>query len=111
VAAIALRLPTQSDTWIVAGHLGVVAFVLLVTASLTHTVWREREVTADTILGGVALTTLGYGDLVPASVPAAGLASLQAMVGPRYLTILIARLVGLHIAGGRPAAGGSERPG
>jgi len=49
----------------------------------------------------VTITTLGYGDIVPASGPAAALASLEAVVGPLYLTILIARLVGLHIAGAR----------
>jgi hypothetical protein len=54
----------------------------------------------------VTLTTLGYGDIVPASGPAAALASFEAVVGPLYLTILIARLVGLHIAG----AGGGNSP-
>jgi hypothetical protein len=46
----------------------------------------------------VTLTTLGYGDVSPGSVGAAALATLQAVMGSLYLTILIARLVGLHIA-------------
>ena len=46
----------------------------------------------------VTLTTLGYGDIVPASPPAKILAILEAVVGQIYLTVLVARLVGLHIA-------------
>lgn len=47
----------------------------------------------------VTLTTLGYGDIVPASQTAGALTSLEAATGSLYLTILISRLVGLHIAG------------
>ena len=50
----------------------------------------------------VTLTTLGYGDLVPGSAPARLLASLEAIVGQLYLTILVARLIGLHITQERP---------
>lgn len=46
----------------------------------------------------VTLTTLGYGDMVPLSPPAKILAVLEAVVGQIYLTVLVARLVGLHIA-------------
>ena len=46
----------------------------------------------------VTLTTLGYGDITPLSDVAKALASVQALVGQIYLTVLIARLVGLHIA-------------
>lgn len=46
----------------------------------------------------VTLTTLGYGDIVPVSPPAKILAILEAVVGQIYLTVLVARLVGLHIA-------------
>lgn len=46
----------------------------------------------------VTLTTLGYGDMVPVSPPARILAILEAVVGQIYLTVLVARLVGLHIA-------------
>jgi len=52
----------------------------------------------------VTLTTLGYGDVVPASEPAAALTSLEAVMGALYLTVLIARLVGLHVAAGRETA-------
>ncbi len=46
----------------------------------------------------VALTTLGYGNIVPVSPPARILAILEATLGQIYLTVLVARLVGLHIA-------------
>src|SRR5262249_8083494 len=46
----------------------------------------------------VTLTTLGYGDVVPLSPIAHTLASLEAITGQLYLTVLVARLVGLHIS-------------
>ena len=45
----------------------------------------------------VTLTTLGYGDIVPVSPSARSLATLEALTGQLYLTVLVARLVGLHI--------------
>ncbi len=44
------------------------------------------------------LSTLGYGDIVPASHATRSLAALEAILGQLYLTVLVARLVGLHIA-------------
>jgi hypothetical protein len=44
------------------------------------------------------LTTLGYGDIVPVSPVARMLACVEAITGQLYLTVLVARLVGLHIA-------------
>ncbi len=46
----------------------------------------------------VTLTTLGYGDIIPLSSSARILASLEAVIGQVYLAVLVARLVGLHIA-------------
>ncbi len=43
------------------------------------------------------LTTLGYGDIVPVSPLARMLTSVEAITGQLYLTVLVARLVGLHI--------------
>lgn len=45
----------------------------------------------------VTLTTLGYGDIIPISPSARALATVEALTGQIYLTVLIARLVGLHI--------------
>jgi hypothetical protein len=46
----------------------------------------------------VTLTTLGYGDIVPVTDTAETVAVFEAVVGQLYLAIMIARLVGLHIA-------------
>ena len=51
----------------------------------------------------VTLTTLGYGDIVPATVDASGLVVAEAVVGQLYLTVLVARLVGLHLSRRREA--------
>ncbi len=51
----------------------------------------------------VTLTTLGYGDITPVSAVARGLAVVQATLGQVYLTVLVARLVGIHLTqNGRP---------
>jgi voltage-gated potassium channel Kch len=47
----------------------------------------------------VTLTTLGYGDITPVAPIARPITILEAIVGPIYLTIIIARLVGLYISG------------
>ena len=44
------------------------------------------------------LTTLGYGDILSASWMARNLTILESTMGPIFLTVLVARLVGLHIA-------------
>jgi voltage-gated potassium channel Kch len=45
----------------------------------------------------MTLTTVGYGDIVPRSSVARTFAMLEAVMGQIYLTVLVARLVGLHI--------------
>ena len=44
----------------------------------------------------VTLATLGYGDIVPVSGPAKGLAILEAVLGQMYLVVVVARLVSLY---------------
>lgn len=46
----------------------------------------------------VTLTTLGYGDITPVSQPARYLSVIEALVSQLYLTILLGRLVGLHLS-------------
>jgi voltage-gated potassium channel Kch len=46
----------------------------------------------------VTLATLGYGDVVPITDGARSLAVLEALGGTVYLAILVARLIGLHLA-------------
>ncbi len=45
-----------------------------------------------------SLTTLGFGDIVPATPIARTFSYLEAVIGQIYLTVLVARLVGLHIS-------------
>ena len=49
----------------------------------------------------VTLTTLGYGDITPVTQQARAIAILEAVVGPLFLAIFIARLVGLHMVQAR----------
>ena len=46
----------------------------------------------------VTITTLGYGDITPTSEVARSLAIIEAVIGQIYLVVLVARLVGIHIA-------------
>jgi hypothetical protein len=46
----------------------------------------------------VTLATLGYGDIVPATEVARGLAILEAVAGQLYIAVTIARLVGTRTA-------------
>ena len=46
----------------------------------------------------VTITTLGYGDITPTTDLANSFSFLEAVTGQLYLAILIARLVGIHIA-------------
>ncbi len=48
----------------------------------------------------VTLTTVGFGDVLPVHPVARSLAILEAVTGPLYLTILLARLVSLAVAPG-----------
>jgi hypothetical protein len=49
----------------------------------------------------VTLSTLGYGDITPASHLSMTMAYLEAIFGQLFLAILVARLVGLYIADSR----------
>ncbi len=57
----------------------------------------------------ITLTTLGYGDILPAHPAARSLAMIEALVGQLYPAILLARLVSLH-AGTEPAVESDETP-
>jgi hypothetical protein len=46
----------------------------------------------------VAMSTVGFGDIVPVAAPARSMAAIEGLLGQLYLAIIIARLVGLEIA-------------
>ncbi len=50
----------------------------------------------------VTMTTVGYGDITPASAPARSFAILEAVMGQIYLAVLVGRLVALHIVHSPP---------
>ena len=52
----------------------------------------------------VTVSTLGYGDILPVTPQARMLAALEAIIGPLYLAVLIARLVGLQASRPRPGS-------
>jgi hypothetical protein len=45
----------------------------------------------------VTLSTVGYGDILPLTGPAHGLAALEGIIGQFYMAVLVARFVGLYI--------------
>ncbi|MHC4340095.1 MAG: potassium channel family protein [Planctomycetota bacterium] len=61
-----------------------------------------RQIVALLYFSFTTLTTLGYGDIVPLSRFARSIATLEAIAGPIYLTIVIARLVGLQVSTASP---------
>ena len=45
----------------------------------------------------ITLATVGFGDMIPTAPLSKMLTTLEAMTGPIYLAILVARLVGTHM--------------
>jgi ion channel len=58
----------------------------------------EKDPAALVYFSFVTLSTVGYGDITPLSPPARAFAFMEAIIGQIYLAVLVARLVGLHIA-------------
>jgi voltage-gated potassium channel len=46
----------------------------------------------------INLSTLGYGDILPLSAPARYFSAFEAIFGQIYLSVLVARLLGLHLS-------------
>lgn len=58
----------------------------------------------------VTLTTTGYGDIIPNAEIAQMTSAGEALAGQLYVTIFIARLMGLHIEAGRPRTDCDDPP-
>lgn len=59
--------------------------------------WVSREFYPFYYFSLVTMTTIGYGDIVPVSTAARTFATMEGVLGQVYLTILVARLVGMHL--------------
>jgi len=72
---------------------------LLIPGSFIHSATGEPTSTYSFMyFSFVTLTTLGYGDIVPANPIIQSLAIVEALVGQIYLVVLVAMLVGMHIS-------------
>lgn len=60
--------------------------------------WLSQEYFQFFYFSLVTITTVGYGDTSPVSTMAQTFATFEAMLGQVYLTILVARLVGMYLA-------------
>ena len=68
------------------------------TAALQESLISGDPVTSMTYLSFVTLTTLGYGDMLPATRATRMLAWVEAVSGQLYLAILVAWLVGMYLS-------------
>jgi len=78
-------------------HPGSLRFPEFSAETLSATNLSRQEFSWFTYYSFVTLTTVGYGDITPITPIARALAILEAIIGQFYLTVLIARLMGLHI--------------
>ncbi len=62
---------------------------------------RDVPLNLLTYFSFMTLTTVGYGDVLPISGSARAAVIVEAVLGHFYLAVLVARLVGLHIADAR----------
>jgi voltage-gated potassium channel len=100
------RLIGAGCIYLLSGSLWGIAYFLLSVvapasfAGITGETWSEQlnELTYHSF---VTLTTLGYGDVTPVEPVARTLCYLEAVLGQLYLTVLVASLVGMHIANRR----------
>jgi voltage-gated potassium channel len=99
------HLYAAADAYVLAGvFLGVLYWVLDRTWPTSLVVASQRSEEILTLASGiyfsfVTLATLGYGDIVPHSEAARGLAIVEAVAGQLYLAVMIAHLVSLHVRG------------
>jgi hypothetical protein len=56
----------------------------------------------------ITLTTVGYGDITPATQPARALACVEAVLGQFYIAVVMAELIGQKVS--QPAGGGRPEP-
>jgi hypothetical protein len=74
-------------------------------SGLPQTAYEDRTELSSSMVyfSLVCITTMGYGDIVPTGSLARPLSVIEGVFGQLYLAVMIARLVGLHIAAERDA--------
>ena len=72
------------------------SFSFTIGQARTH-LWVSHEFYPFYYFSMVTMTTIGYGDIVPVSTVARTFATMEGVLGQVYLTILVARLVGMHL--------------
>jgi hypothetical protein len=90
------RILAALDAYLLAGLLFGVAYWMLDRswpASFGGTLPGALDLPRAIYFSFVTIATLGYGDVVPVSEPARGLALVEAVSGQMYLAVLVARLV------------------
>jgi hypothetical protein len=93
------RILAALDAYLLAGLVFGVAYWMLDRiwpASFGGTLSGNFDLPHAIYFSFVTIATLGYGDVVPASEPARGLAIVEGLGGQMYLTVLVARLVSLY---------------
>jgi hypothetical protein len=93
------RIFAALDAYLLAGALFGVAYWTLHRwnpASFAGAPTATMELSTSMYFSFVTIATLGYGDIVPISAPARGLAVVEAIAGQMYLAVLVARLVSLY---------------
>jgi hypothetical protein len=93
------RILAALDAYLLAGLLFGVAYWMLDQvwpASFGGTTPGDLSLPQAIYFSFVTIATLGYGDVVPASEPARGLAIVEGVSGQMYLAVLVARLVSLY---------------
>src|SRR5262245_26173629 len=87
------------STYLVFGLLWALAYLMvdgLNPKAFTFSVAGDSMAQSAIYYSFVTLTTMGYGDITPVSRVARMLAMLESTTGVMYMSILIARLVGLY---------------
>jgi hypothetical protein len=93
------RLMAALDGYLLAGLLFGVTYRLLDhvwPASFGGTAEGPFDLPRAIYFSFVTVATLGYGDVIPVSEPARGLAIVEGVSGQMYLVVLVARLVSLY---------------
>jgi hypothetical protein len=93
------RIFAALDAYLLAGLLFGIAYLTIEQVwpvSFGSATARKLDLPDAIYFSFVTIATLGYGDMVPTSPPARGLAIVEGVSGQMYLAVLVARLVSLY---------------